>query len=172
MSRSLPADVAAKLYKSYVQPVWLYIALGCLARLTTRQRRFGYGTPSSCSFSVTPSFGMDHPEVGTAESTGPVCAPLAASDQRHELLTSSSPYSTGLSTCLYPFAYTRSSRSLRKLYQLLLPNAKSYRFIKSLFFHSALLWNTLPHSIQCPKSTKQFKSAIEIHWATFKYNPN
>ena len=75
-----------------------------------------------------------------------------------------------LSECLYPFAYSKSHRSLRKPYQLLLPYANSNKFVKSFFYRSALLWNSLPHKIQSMTSKGQFHVAIEEEWGDYKFN--
>ena len=74
-----------------------------------------------------------------------------------------------LGDILFPFAKNRSTHSLRKPLQLLLPLAKSTRYVKSFFYRSALLWNSLPHSIQSLTSAPKFRMALENHWHLYKY---
>ena len=61
------------------------------------------------------------------------------------------------------------TRSSRKPHQLLLPHASTIRFLNFFFYHSALLWNSLPHSIQTITSKPAFRIAVKDHWSTFKY---
>ena len=75
-----------------------------------------------------------------------------------------------LSDCLFPFAHTRSERLLRKPFQLLLGKALSSRYSNSFFFRSAVLWNTLPHSLQSITNPSKFRSALEDHWCAFQFN--
>ena len=53
-----------------------------------------------------------------------------------------------LDSCLFPFASTNTTRSLRKPKQLILPRVHTSKYVKSFFFRSALLWNTLPAQLQ------------------------
>ena len=71
---------------------------------------------------------------------------------------------------LFPFASEISSRNLRKPFQLILPVALSNRHLNTFIYHTSLLWNTLPHKIQCIKQSKEFKAALELHWIDHKYN--
>ena len=64
---------------------------------------------------------------------------------------------------------SRSGRSLRKPEQLLLPPAHTIKFMDSFFYHSAILWNALPFEIQVIQNNQHFKSAVENHWAPFKF---
>ena len=64
---------------------------------------------------------------------------------------------------------SRSGRSLRKPEQLLLPPAHTIKFMDSFFYHSAILWNSLPFEIQVMQNNQHFKSAVENHWAPFKF---
>ena len=54
-------------------------------------------------------------------------------------------------------------------HQVRLPTTRSTRYTRSLFFHSALFWNTLPNSIQSHSSTSSFQHAFEEHWHAYKY---
>ena len=40
-----------------------------------------------------------------------------------------------------------------------------------IFFHTALLWNSLPQSIQATKPPQQFRIALEQLWHKYKHNP-
>ena len=75
-----------------------------------------------------------------------------------------------LCDCLFTFAKSKTNRSLRKPYQILLPYARSTRYTKSFFYRSALLWNSLPHAIQSLTSKTQFKAALEKEWERYKYS--
>ena len=72
---------------------------------------------------------------------------------------------------LFSFASSKTDRHLRKPFQLLLRTANSARDLKSFFYRSALLWNTLPHDIQSIKKKPIFKCALETHWSEHKYCP-
>ena len=41
--------------------------------------------------------------------------------------------------------------------------------VNSFFYHSAILWNSLPFEIQEIQNNQHFKSAVENHWAPFKF---
>ena len=64
-----------------------------------------------------------------------------------------------LDSCLFPFASTNTVRSTRKP-----------RYVKSFFFRSALLWNTLPANLQNITCHRKFKKSIEAHWSAHKYS--
>ena len=53
----------------------------------------------------------------------------------------------------------------------LLRTVNSGHDLKSFFYRSALLWNTLPHDIQCVKEKQIFKCDLETHWSEHKYCP-
>ena len=72
---------------------------------------------------------------------------------------------------LFSFASSKTDRHLRKTFQLLLRTANSARDLKSFFYRSALLWNTLPRDIQSIKKKPIFKCALETHWSEHKYRP-
>ena len=75
-----------------------------------------------------------------------------------------------LDSCLFPFASTNTVRSTRKPKQLILPRARTSRYVKSFFFRSALLWNTLPANLQNITCHRKFKKNIEAHWSAHKYS--
>ena len=72
-----------------------------------------------------------------------------------------------LDSCLFPFASTNTTRSLRKPKQLILARVHTS---KSFFFRSALLWNTLPARLQNITCYHKFKTSIEAHWSAHKYS--
>ena len=75
-----------------------------------------------------------------------------------------------LDSCLFPFASTNTVRSTRKPKQLILPRVRTSRYVKSFFFRSALLWNTLPANLQNITCHRKFKKNIEAHWSAHKYS--
>ena len=70
---------------------------------------------------------------------------------------------------LFPFAHTTSNRCRRKPLQLHLPQARTTRYRESFFYHSALLWNSLPQDIQALTDRTTSQKAIEQHWSAFRY---
>ena len=52
-----------------------------------------------------------------------------------------------LSKHLFPLLSSRSTRNRRKPFQIALPKVRTTRHQHSFFFHTALLWNSLPQSI-------------------------
>ena len=77
-----------------------------------------------------------------------------------------------LRSCLFASANTVSTYDLRKPRQLVLPAAKTARYKNSFFFHSALLWNSLPGHIQRIDNRKRFKSEVENYWSDYKFKPD
>ena len=69
-----------------------------------------------------------------------------------------------LNQCLFPFAQSLSSYNLRKPRQLILPRVRTSRHLHSFFYNSALLWNSLPHSLQSIPRHAQFRRALSHHW--------
>ena len=57
----------------------------------------------------------------------------------------------------------------RKSEQLLLPKWRTKRLSNSFFYHTSLLWNSLPANIQNLQKSEDFKSAVEQHWAALKF---
>ena len=51
-----------------------------------------------------------------------------------------------LSKHLFPLLSSRSTRNRRKPFQIALPKVRTTRYQHSFFFHTALLWNSLPQS--------------------------
>ena len=75
-----------------------------------------------------------------------------------------------LDSCLFPFASPASASSLRKPKQLILPRVHTSKYVKSFFFRSALLWNTLPAQLQNITCYYKFQTGIEAHWSAHKYS--
>ena len=75
-----------------------------------------------------------------------------------------------LDSCMFPFASTNTTRSLRKPKQLILTRVHTSKYVKSFFFRSALLWNTLPAQLQNITCYHKFKTSIEEHWSAHKYS--
>ena len=73
--------------------------------------------------------------------------------------------------CLFPFSSTVSSYNFRKPRQLILPTTRTSRYLNSFFYHSALLWNSLPSSIQSITKPNHFRQALTSHWREQKYQP-
>ena len=76
-----------------------------------------------------------------------------------------------LKDCLFPFSSTVPSYNFRKPRQLILPTTRTSQYLNSFFFHSALLWNSLPSSIQSITKPNHFRQALKSHWIEQKYQP-
>ena len=76
-----------------------------------------------------------------------------------------------LKDCLFPFSSTVSSYNFRKPRQLILPTTRTSRYLNSFFYHSALLWNSLPSSIQSITKPNHFRQALTSHCREQKYQP-
>ena len=74
-----------------------------------------------------------------------------------------------LSDCMFPFSSARSHWSTRKPKQLLLPITSTTSYLNSFFYRSAILWISLPHSVQILKGKKAFRDAGENYWSRYKY---
>ena len=71
----------------------------------------------------------------------------------HQFFTDSTK-SPQISGCLFPFAVVVPCRSTRKPHQLLHGQARTTQYLRSLFYPSSFLWNTLSSVIKCvTKST-------------------
>lgn len=170
MANDLPQDAAVRLYLHYVRPLFEYASPvwhGSLseqeataleriqAAVARRLLGAAWDTPKTELLQR-----LEWPSLRwRREIQGMVLF--------HQLLLSRPP---PLSDCLFPFSHTKVSRSQRKPFQLLLPNVKTNRFLKSFFFRSSLLWNSLPHCIQSLTSSPQFKQALQDHWRAHKFN--
>ena len=75
-----------------------------------------------------------------------------------------------LDSCLFPFASTLSGRSMRKPYQLILPDAHTSKYINSFFYRSSLVWNTLQAAIQNITCNQTFKKEIEKKWSAHMHS--
>ena len=169
MSRYLPPSTTAKLYLYYVRPCFEYAS-----------PVWHGATPASAAQSLERLQASMARTILRAERTTPKKELLAAlqwpslrwrraiASQTlfHRLKNSPTPVA---SSCLPgPFA-SDNSRSRRRQHQVRLPTTRSTRYTRSFFFHSALLWNTLPNSIQSHSSTSSFQHALEEHWHAYKY---
>ena len=76
-----------------------------------------------------------------------------------------------LSKHLFPLLSSRSTRNRRKPFQIALPKVRTTRYQHSFFFHTALLWNSVPQSMQATKPPQQFRIALEQLWHKYKHNP-
>ena len=169
MSRYLPPNTTAKLYLYYVRPCLEYAS-----------PVWHGATPASAAQSLERLQASMARTILRAEWTTPKKELLAALQWPslrwrraiasltlfHRLKKSPTPVA---SSCLpAPFA-SDNSRSRRRQHQIRLPSTRSTRYTRSFFFHSALLWNTLPNSIQSHSSTSSFQHALEEHWHAYKY---
>ena len=168
-SRYLPPNTTAKLYLYYVRPCFEYAS-----------PVWHGATPASAAQSLERLQASMARTILRAEWTTPKKELLAALQWPslrwrraiaslmlfHRLKNSPTPVA---SLCLpAPFA-SDNSRSRRRQHQIRLPSTRSTRYTRSFFFHSALLWNSLPNSIQSHSSTSSFQHALEEHWHAYKY---
>ena len=93
---------------------------------------------------------------------------IAATCLLHQLLQNPTD---PLKDCLFPFSSTVSSYNFRKPRQLILRTTSTSRYLNSFFYHSALLWNFLPSSIQSITKPNHFRQELTSHWREQKYQP-
>ena len=74
-----------------------------------------------------------------------------------------------LKDCLFSFSSTLSSYNFRRPRQLILPTTRTSRYLTSFFYHSALVWNSLPLSNQSITKPNHFRQALTSHWREQKY---
>ena len=168
-SQRMPPSTTAKLYLYYVRPCFEYAS-----------PVWHGATPASAAQSLERLQASMARTILRAERTTPKKELLTALQWPslrwrraiasltlfHRLKNSPTPVA---SSCLpAPFA-SDDSRSRRRQHQVHLPTTRSTRYTRSFFFHSALLWNTLPNSIQSHTSTSSFQHALEEHWQAYKY---
>ena len=79
-------------------------------------------------------------------------------------------YSSILNHHIPQHLYELTNRSRRKPLDVRLPHVRTSRQTKSFFFRSALLWNSLPHTLQSIESTHSFQQNLELHWHKYKHN--
>ena len=117
-----------------------------------------------------PTLRVDHPEERTPRRTAMALVTMATCNRLSNAVSppENSPTPVASSCLPAPFA-SDNSRSRRRQHQVRLPTTRSTRYTRSFFFHSALLWNTLPNSIQSHSSTSSFQHALEEHWHAYKY---
>ena len=71
-----------------------------------------------------------------------------------------------------PTSSFQTGRSLRKSEHTTASQVAYRKVVKLILFHASLLWNSLPASIQKVQKSEDFKSAVEQHWAAFKFRPS
>ena len=150
MSKEVPSPVIKKLYTQYVRPSLEYAtplwhvsfpendALQ-LERIQCSAARRLLRAPWSTPKEILPE-SIEWPSLRWWPEVLSLCLFYKLLNFRPE----------PLGDILFPFAKNRSTHSLRKSLQLLLPLAKSTRYVKSFFYRSALLWNSLLHSMHSP----------------------
>ena len=166
MARDLPSSVIMKLYLCYLRPSLEY-ASPCwhgsissshamaLERIQASVARCVLRASWITAKSALPAK-LDWPSLRWRRD-------IAAVTLLHSLLQDGrEPFMN----CLFESSKTRSSR---KPHQLLLTHASTTKFLNSFFYHSALLWNSLPHSILTITSKPAFRIAVKDNWSTFKY---
>ena len=62
-------------------------------------------------------------------------------------------------------------KSFRKPNQILLGPVRTSFYLRSFFYQSSLLWNTLPAELQCIKNNRTFKREIESYWKIINSTP-
>lgn len=170
MSHDLPDDVAASLYLLYVRPTMEYAAPvwhGSLrqedamaleriqAAVARRLLRAPWMAPKAQLLEQ-----LDWPALRWRRE-------VASMLLLHQLLHDRT---TPLAKCTFPFASSMSDRNRRKPFQLVLGTTCTTRYLRSFFYRSSLLWNTLPHAIQSLTGRKKFQQALELHWQAHRYN--
>ena len=76
-----------------------------------------------------------------------------------------------LTELTFPFSKDKNKHVTRKPLNLLLPLSSSAKYTKNFFFRSAIIWNSLPHTLQALDTAVKFRVALEEHWIAQKYNP-
>ena len=179
MIHTLPPDIIATLYLSHVRPIFEYasplwhgtitdelsLSLERIqASVARRVLRCDWMTPKEQLFRA-----LDWPALTWRRT-------IASLTLLHSLLftqhtgTTPSPAQEILSTD-FPFISQLSDRNHRKPLDIVLPPAKTTRFLNTFFYHTSLLWNLLPHFIQCQKNPTRFRHSLEQHWSDHKFNP-
>ena len=171
MARELPADLICRLYVSCVRPVLEYaspvwhggisrqqaIALEIIqASVARRVLKAPWRTPKQELLER-----LQWPSLFWRRCVSTTCL-------LHTLMHNpTSP----LNQCLFPFAQSLSLYNLRKPRQLILPRVRTSHHLHSFFYNSALLWNSLPHSLQSIPNHAQFRKALSHHWKEHQYKP-
>ena len=73
---------------------------------------------------------------------------------------------------LFLFSSTVSSYNFCKPRQPIFPTTRTYQHLNSFFYPSALLWNSLPASIQSTTKPNHFRQALTLQWIEHKINTN
>ena len=143
-----------------------------VARLVTRVRISRARKNTEVGGEVNLEGSVGHIFQGSSLSSRLAFSPLEKGSDYHVLVFLSLPVFVVL---LYPpvylFAHTRTERSVRKPYQLLLPCAKSFRYVNSFFFRSSGLLNALPHNIQAAPSIEQFQKTFKTSGKLINLTP-
>ena len=171
MAKELPADLVSKIYITYVRPTLEYaspvwhgdlskqqsLALERVqASVARRILKAPWTTPKNVLFEQ-----LQWPSLSWRRSISTTCL-------LHQLLQNPTD---PLKDCLFPFSSTVSSYNFRKPRQLILPTTRTSRYLNTFFYHSALLWNSLPSSIQSITKPNHFRQALTSHWREQKYQP-
>ena len=171
MAKELPADLVSKIYITYVRPTLEYaspvwhgdlskqqsLALERVqASVARRILKAPWTTPKNVLFEQ-----LQWPSLSWRRSIATTCL-------LHQLFQNPTE---PLKDCLFPFSSTVSSYNFRKPRQLILPTTRTSWYLNSFFYHSALLWNSLPSSIQSITKPNHFRQALTSHWREQKYQP-
>ena len=171
MAKELPADLVSKIYITYVRPTLEYASPVWHGDLSKQQSlalervqasvarwilKAPWTTPKNVLFEQ-----LQWPSLSWRRSIATTCL-------LHQLLQNPTD---PLKDCLFPFSSTVSSYNFRKPRQLILPTTRTPRYLNSFFYHSALLWNSLPSSIQSLTKPNHFRQALTSHWREQKYQP-
>ncbi len=171
MSQYLPPHVSAKLYCYYIRPSLEYASPVWHGSITAEQALSLERVQASVARSILRADWKTPKSVLLEQLQWPALRwrrEISSMVVFHELISTRPAF---LLNDLFSFVSARTDRLLRKPFQLLLRKANSVRDSKSFFYRSALLWNTLPHDIQCVKSKHHFKLALQKHWSAQKYCP-
>ena len=171
MARYLPPHVTDKLYLSYVRPTLEYACPVCHASITAEQALCVERIQASVARRLLQADWME-PKNKLLQQLGRPALRWRRAISGITLFHQMKVAPTSLFVNQLPASsLSRSGRSLRKPEQLLLelPPAHTIKFMDSFFYHSAILWNSLPFEIQEIQNNQHFKSAVENHWAPFKF---
>ncbi len=170
MIKVLPPDICSQLYLTYARPILEYASPLWHGSLTNDQANIFERLQASAARAILRSPWMT-PKTCLLEQLGWSSLrwrrAIASVLLLHSLIEKPVPPT---SSCIFPFSSSRSGRSSRKQHQMLLGYSRTARRTKSFFYHTALLWNSLPSHIQSIHNHAQFRLAIESHWSAYKYD--
>ena len=170
MSQYLTTQVSAKLYCYYIRPTLEYASPVWHGSISSEQALALERVQASVARAILQADWMTPKSVLLERLQWPALRwrrEISSLVVFHELIITRPTFLSDL----FSFASSKTDRHLRKPFQLLLRTANSARDLKSFFYRSALLWNTLPHDIQSIKKKPIFKCALETHWSEHKYCP-